>query len=257
MHNPHTGQSQKGGGVGAELVGESPHLRQAAGENHGVGVIGTPQGAGHAADDGVNVLDGTGEFHTVFVAADIDTECLGGKNLGNQRQQGFISAGDHTARVLVLHHFFGEVRTAQYAYAGLGQLLGEYFTHEREVGSLYAFGGTDDHGAGAYMRCGPAHHLAVGLAGNGHHHQIRPLETRYQIGGNLQIVMQAKARQIMSIFALALAFLGALGITEPQQGIVSVGRNYVGQGSAKTATAQHRNLEVAWVGKTQSQTPVS
>ena len=233
---PYPGQAQVGDGIGAALHGEAGHLGQGPGDQHAAGVLAHRQGRGHTGDDGVDVLQGAGQFHAKTVGTGIDAEGAAVQRRLDPLAHGFVLAGHHGGGELVLGDLAGEVGPGDDADARPRHDFREDLAHQHEGMRLDALGGADEETPFQLLGDG-CQGLAQRARRQRHQDQLAALDGALQVTGGLDRSMHLDTLQIARILALAANGLGLLRIAHPQAHRQPVLGDQIGQGGTEAAAA--------------------
>ena len=153
-------------------------------------------GIGKAGNDGVDILEGTAQFHAQHVVVGIDTEAFGAQRFLHQGSHLGIVAGHHGAGRTVIDDFLGQVGAAQDSYAGQRYFLCQDLAHQFESNGLDALGGSNQDYARMQQRLHLPHHRAEAVTGHRHENQIDVLHHIAELMGGNDTGMQFQPGQI-------------------------------------------------------------
>ena len=154
--------------------------------------------------------------------------------------QGFVLARHHSRGQRVLRHFSRQVRSGQHANARLRRDLLENLAHQHEAVRLDAFGGTDQHLA-AELRRERLQCLAQRAGRQRNEDQLAGIEGRRQIGGRLDLRKDLDAFQIARVLSQRPDAFGLLRIAHPEQDVVTILGQQIGDRGTETAAAEYRD----------------
>lgn len=230
----------KGHGVGAEFYGESRHLRQRPGDQHAARVIAHAQRGCHAGHDRVDVLQRPAQLDTEAIGTGVDAEGTTMQDLLYAATQRLVLTRHDGSGQRVFGHFTSQVRSRQHADTCLRRNLLENLAHQRETVRLDALGGADQHLA-AQLRGERLQRLAQGAGGQRDENQLASLEGRRQIRGRLHLRQNLDALQVPRVLPLRTDALGLLCVAHPEQDVMPVLGQQVGDRGTETAAAEYRD----------------
>src|SRR6056297_1424579 len=228
--------------VGAQAHCKPAHLGKTPGDQHGLGVLPHLQSGGKASDNGIDILESSGQLNAVHIHIGVYTEVLAAQEILNRATDIRILRCDHGGGQVPVNDFTRQVGSAEYTDATARNLLLENLAHQFKAVLFNALGQADNNLVVAEFVGVLANNSPEGLAGDGDKYNFGLADSIRKVGGGLNITGEFDAGHVPAVDPGAADFLGLGFATHPEMDAVTVFTKHLGHGGTETAAAQNRYI---------------